>query len=122
MTSPRAQQHIAFLTAADALKGVTRANVLMDGSRHENTAEHSWHIALWALVMADTPPAGCDLDRALRIALVHDLVEVYAGDHPIHLPQDADLIATKETAAADRIFGLLPAPQGAELRALWTDF
>ncbi len=121
MTQSRIDQQIAFLTAADALKGVTRANVLMDGSRHENTAEHSWHLALWAMVMADQAP-GVDLHGAISMALLHDLVEVDAGDHPIHLPQDASAIATKEKAAADRLYGLLPTDQGQAFRAIWEDF
>ncbi len=121
MTQSRVAKQIGFLTAADALKGVTRANVLMDGSRHENTAEHSWHLALWAMVMADQAP-GIDLHRAISMALLHDLVEVDAGDHPIHLPQNAADIATKEMAAADRLYALLPDDQGPAFRTLWEDF
>lgn len=121
MTSIRIEQQLDFLIAADALKGVSRANVLMDGSRHENTAEHSWHLALWALAMADQAP-GVDLHDAICMALMHDLVEVYAGDHPIHLPQDATAIAIKEAAAADRLYGLLPADQSAAFRAIWAEF
>ncbi len=118
----RVSMQFAFLKEADKLKSVNRANVLMDGSRRENTAEHSWHLALWAMVMADTAPPGADIDRAIKMALLHDLVEVDAGDHPIHLPQDHADIALKEARAADRIFGLLPSDQGKALWAIWQEF
>lgn len=118
----RVDRQIDFLTQIDALKTISRANVLMDGSRFENTAEHSWHLALWVLVMADQSPNGVDIDRAIAMALTHDIVEVDAGDHPIHLPQDAARIAELEQAAAQRLFGLLPDDQGAVLHGLWQEF
>lgn len=117
----RLTAQLTFLIEADRLKTITRANVLMDGTRRENTAEHSWHLALWALVFADTAP-GIDLPRVLSMAILHDLVEIDAGDHPIHLPQDAEAIRVKELAAADRLFALLPADQAAQLRAFWEEF
>jgi len=89
-------RQLAFLGEADKLKGVVRANVLMDGSRCENTAEHSWHLALWAMVMAPYAPPGTDIDRAIAMALMHDLVEIDAGDHPIHLKQDMAAIIAKD--------------------------
>lgn len=115
-------RQLAFLEEADKLKGVVRANVLMDGSRRENTAEHSWHLALWAMVMAPYAPPGTRIDRAIAMALMHDLVEIDAGDHPIHLPQDLAHIIAKERAAADRLFALLPAAQGRAFRDLWEEF
>lgn len=103
----------AFLCEADRLKSVTRANVLMDLSRAENSAEHSWHVALWAMVMGAS-------DRAIAMILLHDLVEIDTGDQPIHLDHDSDGLAVAEAAAARRIFGL--APDGAALAALWHAF
>ena len=114
-------RQIAFLSEADKLKSITRANVLSDNSRAENSAEHAWHVALFALIFADrvSPQA---LDRALRMILLHDLVEIDAGDHPIDQIVDLPAIKAAEMAAADRIFGLLPPVQGDEFHALWSEF
>lgn len=103
----------AFLTEADRLKSVDRANVLMDLSRPENSAEHSWHVALYALVFGGS-------DRALAMILIHDLVEIDCGDHPIHLEHDQPAVEAAELAAARRLFGMLPG--GAGLLALWQEF
>lgn len=114
---------IAFLTEACRLRGITRASKLADGSRHENSAEHSWHLALFALVLEGEAPEGVDINRVIRMALIHDLVEIDAGDAPIFAEgQDSAAIAAAEDAAARRIFGLLPPEQGAALRALWDEF
>ncbi|WP_425070560.1 HD domain-containing protein [Sagittula sp. S175] len=123
MTDPhRLDRQMAFLNEADALKGVTRHNVLMDRSRPENVAEHSWHVALWALVLAPDAPQGCDLARAIAMLLIHDIVEIDAGDHSVAVAHDPHEIARKENAAATRLFGLLPPDQGARLHALWQEF
>ena len=111
--SARIARQIAFLCEADRLKSVERANVLMDLSRPENSAEHSWHVGLYAMVFGAS-------DRAIAMLLLHDLVEIDTGDQPIHLDHDAAALARAEAAAADRIFGL--SPDGAALRALWAEF
>ena len=121
MTERLARQ-FAFLNEADRLKAVDRANVLMDGSRAENVAEHSWHLALFALVLAEFAPEGVQIDRVIAMLLLHDLVEIDTGDHPIHLDHDLAALALAEDAAAARIFGLLPADQAATLLALWREF
>lgn len=110
----------AFLNEADRLKSVLRASCLLDGSRDENSAEHSWHVALWALVFADAAPAGSDIARAISMLLLHDLVEIDAGDHPIHLPNPGQALA--EEKAAKRLFGLLPPGASARLHQLWLEF
>ena len=116
MPSPdRLSRQLAFLSEADRLKSVVRANALMDGSRRENSAEHSWHLALWAMVF-DADPA------AIYMALLHDIVEIDAGDHPIHLEQDYAAIAVKERAAADRLYAILPDDQATAFRAIWEAF
>ena len=125
MTDRLAAQ-LAFLTEADRLKSVLRASTLNDGSRRENSAEHSWHVMLYAAVLADQAPAGVDVGRVLRMLLIHDLVEIDVGDTPIHAQNgaahgSADLLA-REQAAADRLFGLLPPDQAAAFRALWDEF
>lgn len=119
-------RRLAFLAEADRLKSVLRASLLCDGSRRENSAEHSWHLALYALVLAGEAGPGVDIGRVIRMLLLHDLVEIDTGDVPIHAQNGAahhgaaQLAA--EAAAAARIFGLLPQGQGAALQALWTEF
>ncbi|MEH7826855.1 HD domain-containing protein [Gemmobacter denitrificans] len=119
--SDRLAAQFAFLNTADRLKSVDRANVLMSLARPENSAEHSWHLALYALVMADLEP-GADADRVIAMMLLHDLVEIEVGDHPINEDHDFAAVALAEQAAADRLFGLLPADQGTKLLALWREF
>ncbi|GGH24276.1 putative hydrolases of HD superfamily [Cribrihabitans marinus] len=120
--SDRLSAQIAFLKEADQLKSVLRASRLLDDSRRENSAEHSWHIMLYALVLADQAGPDVSIDRVLRMLLIHDLVEIDAGDAPIHGEVDHAAMAAKEAAAAERLFGLLPADQGAAFRALWDEF
>jgi putative hydrolase of HD superfamily len=122
----RLDAQFAFLNEADRLKQVLRATTLTDGSRRENSGEHSWHLALYALVLADQAAPGVSIDRVIRMLILHDLVEIDVGDVPIHSANgaahgSAETLAA-EARAADRIFGLLPAEQGAELRALWEEF
>ncbi|MFV0301611.1 MAG: HD domain-containing protein [Paracoccus sp. (in: a-proteobacteria)] len=119
-------RRLTFLAEADRLKSVCRANTLMDGSRPENSGEHSWHLALHALALADQAGEGVDIGRVIRMLLIHDLVEIDVGDVPLHSAggqaHGSAGIQTAELAAARRIFGLLPAVQGAELLALWQEF
>lgn len=115
-------RRIRFALEADRLKAVLRRTRLADGSRHENSAEHSWHLALLAVLLADTAEPGVDTARVIRMLLVHDLVEVDAGDTFCY-DAGANLDREeREQAAAARIFGLLPEAQAAELRALWEEF
>ncbi len=122
MTAGRLDAQFAFLNEADKLKTVERGTTLHDGSRHENSGEHSWHIALYALVMAEHAARPVNIDRVIRMLLIHDLVEIDAGDAPIHGDHDPAEQARIEQEAADRLFALLPADQGRELRALWEEF
>ncbi|QDC09593.1 HD domain-containing protein [Oceanicola sp. D3] len=116
-------QQAAFLTEACKLRSVERASKLADGTRYENSGEHSWHLALAALVLEREAPEGVQIDRVIRMALIHDLVEIDAGDAPIfEAGLDQEAIEAAERKAADRIFGMLPDDQGAELRALWDEF
>ena len=117
------ERRIEFLLEADRLKTVARQSRITDGSRHENSAEHSWHLELMALVLAGHAPPGTDLARVLAMLLVHDLVEIDAGD--LFIYADGAALARQEVAeraAADRIFALLPDPQAAEIRGLWDEF
>src|SRR5688572_27673070 len=108
MADDRLAQQIAFLAEADKLKAVMRRTGLIDRSRLENSAEHSWHLVIAAMVMAEYMPARIDLLRVLEMLAVHDLVEIDAGDT---FAYDAESVLTKadrEQVAAERVFGLLP--------------
>ncbi|MFN3724020.1 MAG: HD domain-containing protein [Paracoccaceae bacterium] len=123
---PRLEAQFAFLNEADRLKSVLRATTLVDGSRPENSGEHSWHLALYALVLADQAHPGVDINRVIRMLLIHDLVEIDVGDVPIHSANgqahgSAETMAA-EARAADRIFGLLPPDLARDLRDLWAEF
>lgn len=120
--SPRLDAQMAFLHEADLLKSVTRATKITDATRGETSAEHSWHVALMALVLGEHAPEGVNITRVIRMLLIHDLVEIDAGDAPIFGDYDAEALAKAEAAAADRLFGLLPADQGAQFRDLWDEF
>jgi len=118
----RLARQIEFLVEIDKLKGVLRRSYVVDASRLENTAEHSWHLAMMALVLAEHADAPADVTTVLKMLVVHDLVEIDAGDTFVYDTAGAATKDTREAAAADRIFALLPADQGAELRRLWEEF
>ncbi len=118
----RLDRQIDFLKETDKLKSILRASRLIDGSRFENSAEHSWHIMLYALVLADQAGPDVQIDRVLRMLLIHDIVEIDAGDAPIHGQVDHAAMAVKEAAAADRLFGLLPPDQADDFLMLWREF
>ncbi|MBD1875476.1 HD domain-containing protein [Nodosilinea sp. FACHB-131] len=122
MTSQRLQQQIAFVVEIDRLKQVLRQTQLMDASRRENSAEHSWHLAVMALVLAEYAPAEVDMQRAIHQMLIHDLVEIDAGDTFCYDAAGHDGKAEREQRAADRIFGLLPEAIAQQLRHLWDEF
>jgi len=118
----RLDQQLQFLTEADKLKSTLRATQLCDGSRRENSGEHSWHIALYAMTLAEYASVPIDVTRVIQMLLIHDLVEIDAGDMPIHANHDTEKHQLIEQAAADRIFGLLPDDQAQSYRALWDEF
>ena len=118
----RLARQLAFVRELDRLKSVDRRTSLIDRSRHENSAEHSWHLATMALALGEHAPPGTDLAHAVALLLVHDVVEIDAGDtFAFDVAANADK-ATRERAAADRLFGLLPDDVGARMRALWEEF
>ncbi len=118
----RLSAQVQFLKCADKLKSVDRANALLDQSRPENAAEHSWQLALWALVMEPLAGDDVNIDRVIRMLLLHDLVEIIVGDHPIHLATDWQAVERAERAAAAYLFGLLPDDQSQEFLSLWHEF
>lgn len=122
MPSKRLNQQIQFILEIDRLKQILRQTLLMDGSRRENSAEHSWHISIMAFVLAEYAPANTDLLRAIKMLLIHDLVEIDAGDTFCYDLQSNLNKSEREQQAADRIFGLLPLDQAEEIRDLWEEF
>ena len=121
MTNPLPED-IAFIAYIDRLKTVIRANGLFDGSRDENTAEHSWHAAMSAMVLSEYANEAVDMNHVIQMLLVHDLVEIEAGDVPIY--DVGTLIAQEEVEAkaAVIIFDQKADVHGERLRALWDEF
>lgn len=118
----RLQAQIAFAMEIDKLKRVIRRNSLFDGSRRENDAEHSWHVGMMAMIMSEHAPPGTDLAKVVAMLLVHDIVEIDAGDTFVYDTRAVERQSALERAAADRIFGLLPADQAKRMRDLWDEF
>lgn len=118
----RLLRQLRFVVEIDRLKGVLRQTLVGDGSRRENSAEHSWHLAIMAIVLAEYAPAGVDLMRAVKMLLAHDLVEIDAGDAFCYDPEAVLGKEERERLAAERLFAILPDPEGGELRALWAEF
>jgi putative hydrolases of HD superfamily len=122
MESARLEQQIRFIVEIDKLKSICRRTSLINGERNENTAEHSWHLAVMAIVLAEYSNEPIDITRVMKMTLVHDLVEIDAGDTFIYDAQAELDKAVRERAAADRLFALLPPDQASELRQLWDEF
>jgi putative hydrolase of HD superfamily len=118
----RLAQQIAFIAECDKLKEIFRQTINTQSRRPENDAEHSWAFALCVLVLAEHANEKIDVLRVLKMALIHDLVEIDAGDTFAYDLQAAAQQHEREARAADRIFGLLPADQAQEFRALWDEF
>ena len=118
----RLRDHLTFLIEVDKLKTVLRASPLAAADRRENDAEHSWHLALMVVVLAEYADEPIDVGHTIKLVVVHDLVEIYAGDTPIYDTEAGVTQVEREEAAAERLFGLLPADSGAALRALWDEF
>jgi len=119
----RLKGQLKFLIEADKMKSVFRQTIISDRSREETDAEHSWHFALMAMTLFEyVGIKGVDLNRVIKMAILHDLVEIYAGDTFAYDIKGYETKEQREKDAADRLFCLLPAEQGAEYRALWEEF
>ena len=118
----RLEQQLAFLVELDKAKSVFRQSYVTDGSRKENDAEHMWHLAMFVLVLAEHAGEPIDVLKVLKMVLIHDIVEIDAGDAFVY--DDAARLekAALEAAAAERLYGMLPPDQGEELRLLWEEF
>ena len=118
----RLDQQLRFTVEIDKMTSILRRTMLVDGSRRENDAEHSWHIAVMALIFEEYAAEPVDISRAVKMCVVHDLIEIYAGDtFAYDATGNADK-AEREAASADKLFAQLPAEQGAEIRSLWEEF
>lgn len=119
----RLAQQIKFIIEIDKLKSILRQTLLIDESRRENSAEHSWHLAMMAIVLAEYAPAqDIDVLRVIKMLLIHDLVEIDAGDTFCYDVQANQNKAAREVQAATRLFGMLPEAQGIELQQIWQEF
>lgn len=115
-------QQLKFVVEVDKLKSILRRSLLCDGSRRENDAEHSWHLAVMATLLVEYAAEPVDLARVLKMVVIHDIVEIDAGDTYAYDPAANRTRAVREQAAAERIFGLLPQDQGGAFRQLWEEF
>lgn len=116
------EKQIRFIMELDKLKNVGRQTYLGDASRKENDAEHSWHLALMAFILSDYANERVDILKAMKMALLHDVIEIDAGDTYAYDDKGNETKRERELKAADRIFGLLPEKQAAEYRQLWDEF
>lgn len=118
----RLQKQIAFIKEIDKVKSIFRQTYLADGTRKDNDAEHSWHIALMAVLLKEYVSEDVDVAKVMTMVLIHDLVEIDAGDTYAYDSEGAKSKREREVKAADRIFGILPEDQGMYFRELWEEF
>ena len=117
------QKILSFIVEVDKIKNIMRRTLLIDGSRRENDAEHSWHLAIMAMLLTEyADDKNFTLDKVLKMVIVHDLVEIYAGDTFAFDVKGNLEKEDKEKKAADKLFGQLPSNQGKQLRKLWEEF
>jgi putative hydrolase of HD superfamily len=116
------EKQINFIMELDKIKNIGRQTYIADGSRKENDAEHSWHLALMAFVLADYANEPIDVLKTMKMVLLHDVIEIDAGDTYAYDVEGNKSKRVRELKAADRIFGLLPESQAWEYRALWDEF
>ena len=118
----RLEKQIQFIVEADKVKNIFRQTYLADGRRKENDAEHSWHLALMAVLLKEHMNEDADVARVMIMVLIHDLVEIDAGDTYAYDEKGAQTKREREVKAAERIFGILPEDQGRYFRELWEEF
>lgn len=118
----RLEQQMAFATEVDKVKNIYRQTYLADGQRKENDAEHAWHAALMAVLLSEYSNEPVDTFKVVKMLLIHDLVEIDAGDTYAFDEAGQATAHIREQEAADRIFAMLPEDQGQELRSLWDEF
>lgn len=122
MTNDRMQRQFDFILEADKEKNILRQTLLSDGKTRENDADHAWHMALMCLLLSEYAEEPIDVLHTVAMILIHDIVEIDAGDTYAYDEQGLATQRGREEKAADRLFALLPPDQGAKLRALWEEF
>ncbi len=122
MDDKRLTEQLAFLVELDRMKTIERQSPIYAGGRRENDAEHSWHIAVMAMVLREYAAEPVDMGHVLEMLTVHDLIEIYAGDTFAYDAAGNSDKAAREAASADRLYAMLPEEQGAYYRALWEEF
>lgn len=118
----RLRKQLDFLLEIDKEKEIYRQTHILGGSRRENDAEHAWHMAIMAFVLQEYANEPVDVLRVMKMVLMHDLVEIYAGDTYAYDEMGKESQRERELAAADKIFGMLPEDQEQEFRAIWEEF
>jgi len=122
MKQDRLQQQISFIVEIDKMKDILRRTNLINDKRRENDAEHSWHIAVMAVLLFEYADSEVDILKVIKMLLIHDLVEIYAGDTYAYDKEGYKDKAKREASAAKRVYSLLPVDQALELRGLWEEF
>lgn len=123
MVSERMEKQIEFIVAIDKLKHITRQNIVIGTTRNENDAEHSWHLAVMAMLLSEyAAEENIDILRVIKMVLIHDLVEIHAGDTFCYDEKGYEDKAEREQNAADRLFNILPSDQAQEIMDLWREF
>ena len=122
MFPERIEKQFEFLKEIDKEKNIFRQTYLADGMRKENDAEHAWHMALFVMVLSEYANEDIDVLKTMKIVLIHDLIEIYAGDTYAYDSKGNEIKRGRELAAADRLFNILPKDQAEEFRALWDEF
>ncbi|MCC8136942.1 MAG: HD domain-containing protein [Clostridiales bacterium] len=122
MNDERIRQQFGFCLEMDKEKNIGRQTYLADGRRKENDAEHAWHMAVMTLILSEYANEEIDVLKTISMLLIHDVVEIDAGDTYAYDEEGKKTQRQRELAAAERLFGLLPPDQGAKMRALWDEF
>lgn len=123
MISERMEKQIDFIVAIDALKDITRQSITINSRRNENDAEHSWHLAVMAMLLSEyAEDQTIDFSKVIQMVLIHDLVEIYAGDTYCYDEKGYEDKEQREQEAADRLFNMLPEDQAQKFMSLWHEF
>lgn len=122
MVTDKLKDQMKFLEEIEKLKIVYRQNGVLGGSRQENSAEHSWHVAMMAITLQEYAESDIDILKVIKMLLIHDLVEIYTGDTFLYDEQGREDVKVPEKKAAEKLFGLLPEEQGNEFNQLWNEF
>ncbi|MBE5959618.1 MAG: HD domain-containing protein [Lachnospiraceae bacterium] len=122
VVSDRLKKQMEFILEVDKLKNIYRQSYVSDGSRHEEDADHSWHLALMALLLSEHANSDIDVLKTIGMVLIHDIVEIDAGDTYAYDSKGNTTKREREEKAADRIFNILPGDQAVYLRELWEEF